>query len=263
MCLGFTRSAQQDDRGHPGALPSYFHLNRWVRNPLGQKQKVAMPGFTPPRFLAALLNRAYFPVELPPVVTAKYFSDFCRDNYASLRAELRDFLRLSTEYTTFTAPRGQLASRRQLAVTHPLAQLGLSLAITQNRKKIKNIISSKRHSLYSPNEDPVEGRAFAGLDFRKRDIESARIGSECEFVLKADISRFFYTAYTHSFQWAVLGKARAKEMFATNRAALRDHWSASIDMALQSCQSRETFGIPVGPDTSRVVAENFVSRCRE
>jgi hypothetical protein len=50
-------------------------------------------------------------------------------------------------------------------------------------------------------------------------------------------------------------KARAKEMFATNRAALRDHWSASIDMALQSCQSRETFGIPVGPDTSRVVAE--------
>ena len=26
-------------------------------------------------------------------------------------------------------------------------------------------------------------------------------------------------------------------------------------MALQSCQSRETFGIPVGPDTSRVIAE--------
>src|SRR5829696_7152685 len=58
--------------------------------------------------------------------------------------------------------------------------------------------------------------------FRRREIEAARIGSQCEFVLRADISRFFYTAYTHSFQWAVLGKARAKEMFATNRAALRD-----------------------------------------
>lgn len=192
-----------------------------------------MPGFTPPQFLRALLNRAYFPTELPPVVTAKYFSEFCRDNYASLRTDLGNFLRL----------------------THPLSQLGLSLAITQNRGRIRQIISSKPHSVYSPDENPSEGRAFAGLDFRRREIEAARIGSQCEFVLRADISRFFYTAYTHSFQWAVLGKARAKEMFATNRAALRDHWSASIDMALQSCQSRETFGIPVGPDTSRVVAE--------
>src|SRR5829696_163666 len=184
--------------------------------------RVAMPGFTPPQFLRALLNRAYFPTELPPVVTAKYFSESCRDNYASLRTDLGNFLRLSTEYATFTAPRGRLASRRQLAVTHPLSQLGLSLAITQNRGRIRQIISSKPHSVYSPDENPSEGRAFAGLDFRRREIEAARIGSQCEFVLRADISRFFYTAYTHSFQWAVLGKARAKEMFATNRAALRD-----------------------------------------
>src|SRR5829696_5813267 len=40
-----------------------------------------------------------------------------------------------------------------------------------------------------------------------------------------------------------------------NQPSGPSHWSASIDMALQSCQSRETFGIPVGPDTSRVVAE--------
>jgi hypothetical protein len=164
-------------------------------------------------------------------------------------------LRLSTEYGSFTAPRGGLQSRRQLAVTHPLAQLGLSLAITQNRKRIRQIISGRAHSVYSAEESPTDGKAFAGLDFRRRDAEAARISSACEFVLKADISRFFYTAYTHSFQWAVLGKARAKEMFATKKKALRDHWSASIDMGLQSCQSRETFGIPVGPDTSRVIAE--------
>lgn len=143
-----------------------------------------MPGFTPPQFLRALLNRAYFPTELPPVVNAKYFSEFCRDNYASLRTDLGNFLRL----------------------THPLSQLGLSLAIPQKRGRIRQIISSKPHSVYSPDENPSEGRAFAGLDFRRREIEAARIGSQCEFVLRADISRFFYTAYTHSFQWAVLGR---------------------------------------------------------
>jgi hypothetical protein len=36
---------------------------------------------------------------------------------------------------------------------------------------------------------------------------------------------------------------------------LRPNWSNGFDVALQSCQSRETFGIPVGPDTSRLIAE--------
>src|SRR5215204_3996613 len=146
--------------------------------------KVAMPGFTPPQFLRALLNRAYFPTELPPVVTAKYFSEFCRDNYASLRTDLGNFLRL----------------------THPLSQLGLSLAITQNRGRIRQIISSKPHSVYSPDENPSEGRAFAGLDFRRREIEAARIGSQCEFVLRADISRFFYALVPVGRTWKGSGE---------------------------------------------------------
>src|SRR5262249_47079112 len=40
-----------------------------------------------------------------------------------------------------------------------------------------------------------------------------------------------------------------------NRRRLNAHWSNPLDAALQSCQSRETFGIPVGPDTSRIIAE--------
>jgi hypothetical protein len=54
---------------------------------------------------------------------------------------------------------------------------------------------------------------------------------------------------------AVIGKQRAKDWLRRDRARLNDHWSSKFDAALQSCQSRETFGIPVGPDTSRIVAE--------
>ncbi|MCK1586935.1 RNA-directed DNA polymerase [Bradyrhizobium sp. 169] len=93
------------------------------------------------------------------------------------------------------------------------------------------------------------------MDFQKRRTLAAKLHSEKPIILQADISRFFYTAYTHSIPWAVLGKDKAKELLRTDRKKLNAHWSNKIDEALQSCQSRETFGIPVGPDTSRVLAE--------
>jgi hypothetical protein len=39
----------------------------------------------------------------------------------------------------------------------------------------------------------------------------------------------------------------------------KPHWTQQLDTALGLCQSRETFGIPVGPDTSRIVAEVLLS----
>src|SRR5262249_33727965 len=48
---------------------------------------------------------------------------------------------------------------------------------------------------------------------------------------------------------------KAKDWLLNNRKKLNAHWSNDFDTALQSCQSRETFGIPVGPDTSRIIAE--------
>jgi len=50
-----------------------------------------------------------------------------------------------------------------------------------------------------------------------------------------------------------------KDWLQHDRKRLNDHWSNKFDAALQSCQSRETFGIPVGPDTSRVIAEVLLS----
>ena len=44
-----------------------------------------------------------------------------------------------------------------------------------------------------------------------------------------------------------------------DKVALDQHWSSQIDKALQRGNSRETFGIPVGPDTSRMMAEILLS----
>ena len=142
-----------------------------------------------------------------------------------------------------------------MALVHPVAQLAMSLLLTEHRSKIRKVIRGSNATLYSVEEDTISSKAFVGLKFREWESKREQIAAECSFVLKADISRFFYTAYTHSIPWAVLGKAKAKEWWANQQGKLNAHWSSKLDAALQACQSRETFGIPVGPDTSRLIAE--------
>jgi hypothetical protein len=79
-----------------------------------------------------------------------------------------------------------------------------------------------------------------------------------------DIANFFHTIYTHSLPWAALGKQVVKDAFEpgasnTEKKNVEDHWSHHLDRAIQRGNSRETFGIPVGPDTSRVIAEVLLS----
>jgi hypothetical protein len=209
----------------------------------------------PPEFFSALIRSSYFPRELPPAITTRAFAEFCKANYSLLKTTQSVLISKTTNYETFTAPRTG-AGRRNLALVHPLSQAGLSLLITQHRAKIREIISQSGTSLYRTEENITASKAFLGLDFRKWRTVKARTYSEYPFVLQADISRFFYTVYTHSIPWSIIGKDKVKHWLATkNKRKLDAHWSNGFDVALQSCQSRETFGIPVGPDTSRVIAE--------
>lgn len=213
----------------------------------------------PRDFCAALIRSAYFPVELPPAFTTRYFAEFCRKNYVTLKSRQKQLANRTTNFETFTLPRLTF-SRRNLALVHPLSQAAVSLLITDRRKQIKKLITESETSLYVTDELPAQSKAFAGLDFRKWEAKKARICSEYAFVLQADISRFFYTVYTHSIPWAVIGKAKVKTWLASGmKHRLDKHWSNGFDKVLQSCHSRETFGIPVGPDTSRIVAEMLLA----
>lgn len=206
------------------------------------------------KFFSALIRSAYLPNELPPAVTTRYFADFCQANYTFLKGQHPTLLKTTTNYETFTAPRAK-SGRRNLALVHPLAQASISLLITEHRAKIKKLITRSGTSLYRTSEDLKNFRAFSGLDFAQKHVLHAKACSESPFLLNADVSRFFYTIYTHSVPWAVIGKEKTKQWLLSNRPQLSSHWSNKLDKALQACQSQETFGIPVGPDTSRIVAE--------
>lgn len=206
------------------------------------------------KFFSALIRTAYLPSELPPAITSQYFSEFCRDQFDFLQANQTTSLKKNTNYETFTAPRPK-SGRRNLALVHPIAQARLSLLLTEHRLKVRALIKRSPASLYQTAEDLKNARAFKGIDFTGRHSLEAKISSENPFVLSADISRFFYTIYTHSIPWAVIGKEKTKQWLTSDRDRLTKHWADKLDRAMQACQSQETFGIPVGPDTSRIIAE--------
>lgn len=91
------------------------------------------------------------------------------------------------------------------------------------------------------------------------------------YEVRVDISKFYATIYTHSITWGFLGKDKAKDYF-RKRSSIDDLIQAGdkdakvykladkLDLAVRNCQERQSIGIPIGPDTSHIIAE--VVACR-
>lgn len=71
------------------------------------------------------------------------------------------------------------------------------------------------------------------------------------YMLRTDVSRFFPTVYTHSVPWALHTKLISKR----NRKISAKYFGNLIDQALRQGQDEQTMGLPIGPDTSHIVAE--------
>jgi len=67
--------------------------------------------------------------------------------------------------------------------------------------------------------------------------------------LKADIEKCYQRVYTHSIAWAINGKRKAKNIRDSSLLGNR------IDRKVCLLQDGQTNGIPIGPDTSLVLAE--------
>ncbi len=76
--------------------------------------------------------------------------------------------------------------------------------------------------------------------------------------VKADISSFFPSIYTHSISWALVGLDEAK---ATSR---KNHlWYNQLDKAQRDLKRQETQGIPIGPATSNIISELILFKVDE
>jgi hypothetical protein len=154
----------------------------------------------------------------------------------------------------YSLARGGLL-RRHLSICNPLHYFLLCQEMIQNWASISPQVSGTSLAATTPEFKTV-GRAIDGKYPQRARLElaqSTRLGRR--YVLQTDISRFYDSIYTHSIAWALHTKAMAKANRGLNLLGNR------IDYWVRMGQDQQTVGIPIGPDTSLVMAELIMQRC--
>lgn len=208
--------------------------------------------------LKGLLERGYFPKELPKPFTTESFADvmtrlasyFEDANFAGHFAKpiVKESRIPVAKEVFYSLARGGL-QRRQLSICNPVLFYLLARELVNHWKEIEPLVSGSKFAATEP-EFKESGRAINGKYPQNARAELARknrIGAR--YILTTDISRFYHSIYTHSIPWALHGKKIAK----ANRRL--DSLGNKLDYLVRQGQDGQTVGIPIGPDTPLVIAE--------
>jgi hypothetical protein len=208
-----------------------------------------------------LLAMGYFPRELPPPFVSRSLANAATKLESVLAFEINQthdnvlvapFVSYATTHNL--ARTGSL--RRKLSVPNPVNYYQLCSAIVQNWA----FLFSKSQSDWSLSQPTYKslGRAI-GARYGFHYTEPSRIFTRATktHVLFADIVQFYPSVYTHSIAWALHTKSVAKANHSLNLVG------NLLDTLVRNGQDRQTVGIPIGPDTSLLIAEIILSRIDE
>jgi len=202
--------------------------------------------------LKALLEAGYFPEELPPAFTTTDFARY-RNSVGKAWAALPNY----PGYPKTSPERLSIPKvtdwRRELAIVNPIAQFHVAKLIADNWRAIRKHLKSCSFGVEDIEIKSGQERAVSSPDFRLVALRHAEISAIHNHALIADISRFYGTLYTHAIPWALHTKGWAKTNL--NNAVYNASLGAKLDKSVRKGQDNQTIGIPVGPDTSRVIAE--------
>ena len=195
--------------------------------------------------LDSLLRNGFFPKELPPTFQTASFADYVGQQGGL--AFKGGNAPISRPAVHNLGRSGQV--RRNLKICNPFNQYELAEILVIGADEIQKHLDSGTLSASCPIADSFGRRALVpkhiGNDLPLLRAETRAVGRH---LLRADIARFYHTIYTHSVPWALHGKSWAK----ANRTGGIGN---ELDRALRNAQDGQTLGIPVGPDTSLVIAE--------
>ena len=180
-----------------------------------------------------IIEKGYFPKELPPSFYTKQFSD----KLDEVRMEWETFENSETrriagesksdwkrrkdffyaKYSTskcseFSLSKGKLI-RRNLKIPNPKHYIRVTELISDNWQEIQNIFSSSEYSTSYPIEETnLNKRAVRTFSKSVQDLRDTIIEKSINKLIrvKVDISKFYPTIYTHTIPWSFLGKSKAK-----------------------------------------------------
>lgn len=201
------------------------------------------------RFISA----GFFPPELPPCFYSETFAkhrNFLVAEFGKLplKKNSPDYHSYISQKASFGFPRFRNSDRRH-SIVNPIAFFFLSSVLSKNYVKLKAIGNKSKISASPPIFDWSGERTLKRPNFESRDKFISDMNAQFEFVVSTDIAAFYHSIYTHAIAWAIHGKAIAKK----NRS--NSLIGNLIDKLCRNLQDGQTIGLPVGPDTSRMIAE--------
>jgi hypothetical protein len=207
-----------------------------------------------------LLRKGYFPKELPPPFTTKYFSE----NFYSIDKSWNDtksrlgrtnpkllekYEKKTSVCVLYSLPKRNF-TRRNIEIPNPFHHSILCKTICDHWNEIDAFCKKSVISMSRPVINEKGTRAAIPLktfDIFKQECLMASYDKMYE--LKTDISWFYPTLYTHTIAWALHEKKVAKK----NKSL--DLLGNKLDYDIRNCKNGQTTGIPIGPDTSHIIAE--------
>lgn len=191
-----------------------------------------------------LIGKGYFPKELPP----PFHTTDLALKYNSIKDSLIGAIgKESSRCANFSIAKVGLI-RKLIKIPNPIHQCRLSETIVNNWTDIDAIYKTSKFSFSRPI---VKGERAANPKKFKEFIRRTFLESyPFVYELKTDISKYYPSIYTHSIAWAFHTKEFAKK-HRSDKTLLGN----KIDFEVQQTMYGQTVGIPIGPDTSLIIAE--------
>lgn len=207
-----------------------------------------------------LLSHGFFAPELPPCFVSEDLARWRQSVWLAIEAvppETKHIDKLVTYSSWFNFPRFGRNDRRH-GIINPIAYLAMAKIIADEFVKLRAIARQRSGISASPLMFDWTGtRAILRPNIDLLDDFRLDLASRRESFVVADLRAFYHSVYTHTIPWAIRGKVTAKA------DRFSDHYANRLDRLCRNAQDGQTIGLPVGPDTSRVMGELIASAIDE
>lgn len=202
-----------------------------------------------------ILSNGMFPENMPPVFDAEGIGS----HYAGTGSQYLVTKGVVGKHSIINgSKRGN--QRRLFAVPHPAFLHDQALFVERHWGDIQPLMARSPGSASVPSFEVSGARSVKTTAHSELPLIRLRKFSRYKYCLVADISRFYYSIYTHSIPWAFHGKDISKQDRAHTSSTV---FANRLDFVLRQSQDGQTVGIAVGPDISRVVSEVLLSAVDE
>jgi len=197
----------------------------------------------------SLLERGYFPKELPPNFYTEQFAVFAAGVHGSQFVSGYQPAHNYTECITYQLAQPHMA--RELRIPNPASFAKLAELVSLRFGRLLKLAARSKFARSRPIFATGRSRAVRPMLMPAnlaRERAAIRAGSS--YLLKADISHFYPSLYTHAVGWAIDPRLRLKANWNNSRLL-----GKKIDQYLMNLDGKVSQGIPIGNDISFLLSE--------